>query len=86
VRVDDLDDHVELRVHRKGAREQVLSLGAKTIQALDRYMREARPPAAHDAARLRARSTVRLAGAGEERFSRPSTSLRVYGGEESDNS
>lgn len=41
--VDDVDlDHGEMRVKRKGRREQTLPLGAKTVQALDRYARARR--------------------------------------------
>lgn len=41
--LDDVDlDHGEVRVRRKGARDQILPVGAKTIKALDRYLRARR--------------------------------------------
>lgn len=41
--MDDVDlDHGEMRVRRKGSRDQVLPLGPKTVTALDRYVRARR--------------------------------------------
>jgi integrase/recombinase XerC len=43
--LDDVElDHGEVLVHRKGTRDPVLPWGAKTIKALDRYLRARRGP------------------------------------------